>query len=779
MALTCKTSLSGLNTGDYVWCKYTAGSGAVGALSDIATKTDDTIPLSGTTVTLDPSTKGANVTMSNGNLSARVISGSSWVNGGVKAPFGVTNGKWYWEVTTPASGALMASVGICNASWTTTSYPGLAGNTNSLSWLPYWTNTLYNGVITAYGSAPIYGDIIGVALDLDDAGGKITFYKNGVSQGVAYSDVKSKLGVGAIYPAIGCYSGALEQTVNFSPLNPPSGHMAVNSFSSLIPTASTATPNGYFKFICVGEDYLGRMKLVADRNLQHTIPWDAFNTQGAVNGLSLSQFNGDSKDKLVDPTTLPPSRCYGTAFSPDGVYMVVSHTVTPFISIYKRTGDTFTKLADPTTLPTGSGSFGITFSPDGIYMVVPHSTSPFVSIYKRTGDTFTKLPDPTTLPTGGGCGASFSPDGVYMSVAHATTPFVTIYKRSGDTFTKLTNPVTLPTGGGYSTSFSPDGVYVSVAHATTPFVTIYKRSGDTFTKLTNPVTLPTDVCYGTAFSPDGVYMSTVCGSTPFVTIYKRSGDTFTKLTNPTTLPPNTSYGTAFSPDGLYLTVAHATTPFITMYKRFGDTFTKLPDPTILPPDTSYGTAFSPDGLYMTVAHSTSPFVTIYKASMLLSNMASFNITQRILTGGVTSADINNEWDNIIVGSTLNSKITAGDNSIWNWSGIHSHVSTRTTGASVRVRGNTAVNGSGSTVTTLGYNSEGFRPVLIIESLGSSKFLLQDGTEIFKVLAGVKTKVGDAPIIESMFTASGMDDLTAVTSTVINGMTQPKVLYYKV
>ncbi|GEA16821.1 hypothetical protein E308F_30670 [Moorella sp. E308F] len=54
--------------------------------------------------------------------------------------------------------------------------------------------------------------------------------------------------------------------------------------SDFIPSASTATPNGDFYWICVGYDYLERLKLVADRNIQIGISWDTLNAAGIVTG---------------------------------------------------------------------------------------------------------------------------------------------------------------------------------------------------------------------------------------------------------------------------------------------------------------------------------------------------------------------------------------------------------------------------------------------------------------------------------------------------------------
>lgn len=57
---------------------------------------------------------------------------------------------------------------------------------------------------------------------------------------------------------------------------------------SLIPAASSATPDGKAFFVFAGYDTQGRMKLIAERNIQHSISWDALNAAGFVNGVEVS-----------------------------------------------------------------------------------------------------------------------------------------------------------------------------------------------------------------------------------------------------------------------------------------------------------------------------------------------------------------------------------------------------------------------------------------------------------------------------------------------------------
>jgi len=327
--------------------------------------------------------------------------------------------------------------------------------------------------------------------------------------------------------------------------------------------------------------------------------------------------------KLANPASLPANIGYATDFSPDGKYLAVGHSVSPYITIYEidSATNTFTKLSNPASLPTGTAQ-GAAFSPDGNYLSVAHSSLPLITIYEidSATNTFTKLSDPASLPPSATFGAAFSPDSQYMSVSHGGSPYITIYKidSATNTFTKLSDPASLPPTNTLGAAFSPDGKYLSTVHGTSPFVTIYEiDSGtDTFTKLTNPSNLPAGTGWGTAFSPDSQYMSVAHNTSPYVTIYEidSATNTFTKLSDPASLPAGGALGTSFSSEGEYMSVAHNTSPYVTIYEidSATNTFTKLSDPASLPSGTGRDSAFSSDGQYMSVAHSTSPYVTIYE-----------------------------------------------------------------------------------------------------------------------------------------------------------------------
>ncbi|PVC75083.1 hypothetical protein C2I27_04140 [Priestia megaterium] len=109
------------------------------------------------------------------------------------------------------------------------------------------------------------------------------------------------------------------------------------------------------------------------------------------------------------------------------------------------------------------------------------------------------------------------------------------------------------------------------------------------------------------------------------------------------------------------------------------------------------------------------------------NMESFIFTIRILTGGVSTADKDNEWDKWIFNSLLNDTITPGDNNIWNWSGLYSWTSTSPNTTQRVLRGNGSASNTGYGGPSNNAGSSAFRPVLEIES----NFILKNYSFIYE------------------------------------------------
>jgi len=154
------------------------------------------------------------------------------------------------------------------------------------------------------------------------------------------------------------------------------------------------------------------------------------------------------------------------------------------------------------------------------------------------------------------------------------------------------------------------------------------------------------------------------------------------------------------------------------------------------------------------------------------------LTVGLLTGGVTITDKDNEWDRYVVNSTFGGAITAGDNSVWNWSLI-SWTSTTGAAAGNRVRRGGAAVGTweGATASSSATTATGFRPMLIVESSIYSKFLFKDGSNL-KVYSGTAWNIiGTTPATKSIFNNYGMDSLSLITINALQELGEINLQYW--
>ena len=169
---------------------------------------------------LDKATTGG--ALSNGNLDYAATV-ASWDM--VRATFGISSGKWYWEVyvnstTYGITGIAQASVSLNNNFFHT----GICYGYNANSGWKY-EGSPYAAL--AYGATwNGSGDICGVAFNSD--AGTLTFYKNGVSQGVAYTGL-----TGTFFPAHTSYPTG-SATFNFG--QRPFAYTAPSGFKALCTT---------------------------------------------------------------------------------------------------------------------------------------------------------------------------------------------------------------------------------------------------------------------------------------------------------------------------------------------------------------------------------------------------------------------------------------------------------------------------------------------------------------------------------------------------------------
>ena len=169
--------------------------------------------------------------LSNGNLDLTNTDGGRKVG-----TIGVSSGKWYWEVTVTSGGDAMIGIMPPSNPASTGANNYLGGAASEYGYYGSNGQKYNNGAATSYGATFTNGDVIGVALNLD--AGTLVFYKNGTSQGTAFS---SLTGTFAPAASAGGSSGA-SMTLNAGArafaYTAPSGYKALNTASLPSPSVT-------------------------------------------------------------------------------------------------------------------------------------------------------------------------------------------------------------------------------------------------------------------------------------------------------------------------------------------------------------------------------------------------------------------------------------------------------------------------------------------------------------------------------------------------------------
>ena len=165
---------------------------------------------------------------------------------------GFANGKWYWEVECETVGGEM-HVGIVDSGSSTTGYPSTVRDYRNNG-----NKELDGGSATSFGNTYTDGDIIGVAVDLDNT--SIYYSKNGTWQnsgdpesgssktGAAYTDISSTNFPNFVLPWVagaGVNGGAdVKAFANFgnAPFSISSGNADANGYGNF----EYAVPSGYY-----------------------------------------------------------------------------------------------------------------------------------------------------------------------------------------------------------------------------------------------------------------------------------------------------------------------------------------------------------------------------------------------------------------------------------------------------------------------------------------------------------------------------------------------------
>ena len=187
---------------------------------------------------LDVYGDGIAETIIQGNLMAQNTSGSYRTT---RSTFYLKTGKWYWEVLVydwgGGSGEFLC--GVVGKDYVAGSGARRAYSSNGQK---------YIGSGSSYGATYTTDDVIGVALDLDN--GTITFYKNGASQGVAFTDMLTAMVNGGWTPMFNGYSNSYA-AMNFGQqpftYTPPTGYKTLNSANLPPNVPSIIRPQKHFE----------------------------------------------------------------------------------------------------------------------------------------------------------------------------------------------------------------------------------------------------------------------------------------------------------------------------------------------------------------------------------------------------------------------------------------------------------------------------------------------------------------------------------------------------
>ncbi|MGZ0051960.1 LamG-like jellyroll fold domain-containing protein [Brevibacillus gelatini] len=403
------------------------------------------------------------------------------------------------------------------------------------------TVEIYHSNDAVEGVNPLVFD----AIDIDDTGR------------ILHPDEVTDIRSLAINKRIRCHYTASSNTFGiFSGLGKETSHF--------IPLTSSTTPNGDFYFICVDKDYLGRLILVSDRNIQSGISWDALNTAGVA--------SGSGKPLMYNPTSS----------------LVAWYTFDANASTLANNVDGTNGTIIGTTVVDGFKGKARQFNGVNDYIVVPGQK--VIPAGKKSIRFKIKVPrKPSDYGMILGNGFSTSEHGTRVQVnANGDINVVMTYGTSSNSFSLTATGYNVCDGQWHDVFITWDGT----------------TSADSYKIYIDDMTVPKK-------TGNPTFTQTVNGSRNF-TIGRR----------------------ADANDRFFFGV-------IDEIEIYNDVVDPL---------------------------NTTPYLDGYVISL------------RLPTGGIDSTDTDNEWDKYVVNSTLNGTITAGDDTVWNWSGLYTLCST-TSGAS--------------------------------------------------------------------------------------------------
>ena len=352
---------------------------------DVPTRWDDGGNCRGNYPTWNNVTPVLNNSWSDGNLRASIEDG--YAISTINIP---SIGKWYFECTVVTVQTSML-IGIARQNI------DYQNNLTSSNFRTYQNNGNKSaGTSTAYGATYTTNDVIGVAVDSD--AGTVTFYKNNVSQGVAYNDLNSAGGPWAPFTLVSASNSAVitfnagQQGFAYAP---PTGFKAVNTFNMPLPAVSSGqefveprayTGNGFTQSV-TGLQFQPDLTWIKARTLT-----EYGRMVDSLRGATLAIQSGNGVAQQTESTGL-------TSFDPSGFSLGTS-------AGYNASGSPYISwnwVAAPTTVNNTSGTISsqtrsnptagfsiVRYTGTGVNATVGHgagATPMFIIIKNITGTT--------------------------------------------------------------------------------------------------------------------------------------------------------------------------------------------------------------------------------------------------------------------------------------------------------------------------------------------------------------------------------------------------------
>ena len=202
-------------------------SSDIDIMSDVPTLTDED---TGNYATLNPNDNSGG-TISNGNLT-QTNTGVCNTNGTIGLP---STGKFYWEIQCVTAAGGVVGIGASSAE----NGAALSNLTKIYGYSPNGSKYI-NTTSYSYGATYTSGDFIGIAFDCDTR--QLTFYKNNVSQGLAFT-----VDSGYTYlPQFHLNNTTINANFGQRPFayTPPTGYKKLNTYN--LPDSSIEDGSQYF-----------------------------------------------------------------------------------------------------------------------------------------------------------------------------------------------------------------------------------------------------------------------------------------------------------------------------------------------------------------------------------------------------------------------------------------------------------------------------------------------------------------------------------------------------